>query len=257
MSERAYQAMLLLSPEIADNVWDWYNGILPQLNAPIASLLGIRYFVYPVGTNPNDSTSAGTPPFTRLANTEGLGLWRAEGTPGYAYLSDNITVAADEQGALAWMRGATWAAVRTYPALVEGPAPGEAAIRHDPAGSSPGGTSVDQYESGHVRIAVDATRESLLVVAESWYPGWHATLDGQPAADLRANWLSQGVVVPPGHHVVEFTYLPATFVWGAWVSGGAGLITLWLAAILAGTALQRRRARRAAEARSLPIGVGL
>jgi uncharacterized membrane protein YfhO len=66
------------------------------------------------------------------------------------------------------------------------------------------------------------------VVAESWYPGWRATLDGQAAPILRANYLSQGVVVPAGRHVVELRYQPDSFTIGAALSGLAALAGLAL-----------------------------
>jgi uncharacterized membrane protein YfhO len=85
---------------------------------------------------------------------------------------------------------------------------------HDPAGS-PGSVGVSQYTSGHIRLQVEAARPALLVVAESWYPGWEARLDGQPTTLFRANYLSQGVLVPGGTHTVELDYHPVSFVYGA------------------------------------------
>jgi uncharacterized membrane protein YfhO len=75
---------------------------------------------------------------------------------------------------------------------------------------------------------VDVTRPSLLVVAESYYPGWRATVDGQPAPILRANYLSQGLVMPQGKHIVQVSYEPDSFKYGALISlvGLVGLLGL-------------------------------
>jgi uncharacterized membrane protein YfhO len=70
---------------------------------------------------------------------------------------------------------------------------------------------------------VQAARQALLVVAESWYPGWRATLDGEPVGILRANYLSQGVVVPAGEHTVDLRYTPGAFIYGAWISALSAL----------------------------------
>jgi uncharacterized membrane protein YfhO len=72
---------------------------------------------------------------------------------------------------------------------------------------------------------VDVARQSLLVVAESYYPGWRATIDGHPVNILRANYLSQGLAIWPGKHVVEFKYEPGSFRYGALISL-AGLASL-------------------------------
>ena len=40
-----------------------------------------------------------------------------------------------------------------------------------------------------------------------------------PVGVLRANYLSQGVVVPPGTHIIEFHFRPGAFTYGALISG--------------------------------------
>ncbi len=82
---------------------------------------------------------------------------------------------------------------------------------------------------GHIKLRTNALRPALLVVAESWYPGWRATIDGQPVEVLRANYLSQGVVVPTGAHTVEMEYSPDSFRYGQMLS----LVALLLLAPLA------------------------
>lgn len=48
----------------------------------------------------------------------------------------------------------------------------------------------------------------LLVTSAQLFPGWTVTVDGKPAQAVRANLALRGVVVPPGRHRVEWTYLP-------------------------------------------------
>jgi uncharacterized membrane protein YfhO len=69
-------------------------------------------------------------------------------------------------------------------------------------------------------------------VAESYYPGWKATLDGRPVEIFRANYLSQGVVVPQGVHRVVFDYQPESFRYGAIISvlSIAGILVMWAVA---------------------------
>jgi Bacterial membrane protein YfhO len=70
----------------------------------------------------------------------------------------------------------------------------------------------------------------LLVLADLYYPGWQATVDGQPAPILRADGVLRAVAVTPGSHQINLVYRPASLRWGALIS----LLTLvaaivWLA----------------------------
>jgi hypothetical protein len=66
--------------------------------------------------------------------------------------------------------------------------------------------SVEEVSDGLLRMAVQAPGPTFLVVAESFYPGWTATLDGRPAAIVRTNVAFQGVRVPEGKHAVVFSF---------------------------------------------------
>jgi hypothetical protein len=236
MSQRAYEAATFLSPNLPKNGWNEYNMFLWDVRLPVAPMLGMRYFVFPTtGSrfNPNvpDPPDPGRPTLTRLAFKDGLSLWRAEGVPGFAYLSDNVRAVGDEAEADEWMRAVTWEEVRDQAALVEAPPESVAMIVNDPAVANPGDVEVAEYSPGLVRLQVDAPEPALLVVAESLYPGWRGTLDGQPVEIVRANYLSQGVVVPSGSHTVELRYEPGAVRYGALLSlvglGGVGGLAGW------------------------------
>ncbi len=239
LSERAYQAAVMLSPDMPKSVQTDYNMFLNNVRKPVAPLLGMRYFIFKSDVDPNHPEPAEPqhPDYTRLAYKDGLGLWAAEGVPGFAYLSDNLHVVETAAAAATWLRAVQWSDVRAYAALVEAPAAAVAAIQHDPAGTSPGNVTVQTYAPGSIRLQTNALRPALLVVAESWTADWQATLDGQPVNILRANYLSQGLVVPPGLHSVEFHYVPRMVLLGGAVSSG-GLV------LLLGLAIWSRRAGR-------------
>jgi len=58
-----------------------------------------------------------------------------------------------------------------------------------------------------------------LVIADVWYPGWQAFVDGEPTSILHANYLFRAVALPSGEHEVIIAYQPKGFYWGALVSG--------------------------------------
>ena len=58
-----------------------------------------------------------------------------------------------------------------------------------------------------VRVQVQLETPALVTIAEAWYPGWQATVDGRPAPLLRVNYAYQGVWVEAGGHRVTFRYI--------------------------------------------------
>ena len=99
-------------------------------------------------------------------------------------------------------------------------------------------TIVD-YQPGRVVVQAVAERAGLLVLGDSFYPGWQAKVDGQPSEVFRVNLIQRGVLVPAGEHHVEFTFRSATLRTGAWLSllGVAALVGL----IVADRLMARRR----------------
>ena len=65
---------------------------------------------------------------------------------------------------------------------------------------------------------------AVLVLNDSFYPGWEATLDGVDVPLLRANTAFRAVAVPAGEHVVEMRYRPRSFEVGLALAGVAILL---------------------------------
>ncbi len=77
-----------------------------------------------------------------------------------------------------------------------------------------------------VVVNIDETRPGLLVLADTWYPGWTATVDDVPAEVLPVDGVFRGVEVGEGAHEVVFTYRPFSLVLGLYVSAGTMIILL-------------------------------
>ena len=63
-----------------------------------------------------------------------------------------------------------------------------------------------KYAPDRLVIETNADKRAALVVSEMNYPGWEATIDGQPAETYTANYLLRGMIVPEGKHTVEMRY---------------------------------------------------
>jgi uncharacterized membrane protein YfhO len=61
-------------------------------------------------------------------------------------------------------------------------------------------------------------------MADTWYPGWRATVDGVTTPLTLANQTFRAAVVPAGQHMVVLTYAPQSFTAGWIISLLAGLI---------------------------------
>ena len=75
-----------------------------------------------------------------------------------------------------------------------------------------------RYENGRVTIATSADNEGILVLADSYYPGWRAFVDGREELIRKANLFFRAVPLPAGNHTVEFRYEPSLFTVGLVIS---------------------------------------
>ena len=83
-------------------------------------------------------------------------------------------------------------------------------------------------------ITIDIKTQSpgYVVLANTWYPGWRAWVDGQPETIWKANYLFQAVEVPAGNHRLVLAYRPGLFFVGLAISSlalvGISGLTLYL-----------------------------
>ena len=72
------------------------------------------------------------------------------------------------------------------------------------------------------------TAPGVLVVSETDYPGWSATVDGKPAPLLRADYAFRGVALSAGPHRIErrFVSRPARACLALSLLGLFGLVAL-------------------------------
>lgn len=100
------------------------------------------------------------------------------------------------------------------------------------------------FERDAMRIDVEAPTDGVLVVNETWYPGWIAEVDGEPVEVVRANGLVRALRVSGGTHRVALRFEPRDGAPLRWL-----LVVTWLAALLM---LAWRRPEPSASASSAP-----
>lgn len=102
---------------------------------------------------------------------------------------------------------------------------GERALATPKSSTQPLGTvRVISYEPDRVVLEAEATASSVLVLADAYYTGWSATVDGKPSAILPTNVAGRGVLLERGSHDVVFRYHTPGLFWALVVSAGTLLV---------------------------------
>jgi len=118
--------------------------------------------------------------------------------------------------------------------LAPGPAP---ALSPLPPGQA-GAVQITGRTPGSLELDVSSPAQALLVLSETYYPGWQARLDGSAAPVERVDYTLRGVLVPAGQHHLALVFQPATLLWGSLISG---ITLLAVAAVAWGGRLSRRQ----------------
>ncbi|MDP8980275.1 MAG: YfhO family protein [Acidobacteriota bacterium] len=110
-----------------------------------------------------------------------------------------------------------------WKAFTAGPAP---QLPHCPDAADQ--VKVTRYRPSSVDITADLTCDGMLILSDTFYPGWNATVDGKPAQVREVDFALRGVLVAKGHHDIRYRYRPWSIYLGALLSfaGVAGVLTL-------------------------------
>jgi hypothetical protein len=207
-----------------------YNHSVVSDPPPSAlDLLQVGWEIAPEG-------ATASPGFTAVERDGRWVLYRATPSPR-ASVVDAWTVT-DEAGALKAV---------TDPGFQPGAG---AILEEDPGipaaaatGGSPGSASFQWLSPQSARIDVTASGNGIVLVRDTFDEGWRATVDGDPAPVLRADYFLQGVPVTAGRHTIVLTYRDPAIGIGLAVSAVALALLLGTAAVLA----SRRRKAGSAE----------
>ena len=68
--------------------------------------------------------------------------------------------------------------------------------------------TITAYEPNQVTYDVNSGKGGVVVFSEVYYPGWTATIDGEPAELGRVNYILRALNVKPGKHEVVLSFFP-------------------------------------------------
>jgi Bacterial membrane protein YfhO len=177
--------------------WGW-NYPLEKLDSSIVDLLNVRYII----TRAEDTPQlAAIPKFRHIASLPGNELFENEAVLPRFFLAHEVR------------------AVKSIEELRNLVQRHEIDLRYtaitDPPIELPPNVAgeVDEvktlkYEPNSIEVSTQASRRSLLVLSETYYPGWKARLDDQPVPIYPTDIALRGVIVPAGAHRVRMEFRP-------------------------------------------------
>ncbi len=96
---------------------------------------------------------------------------------------------------------------------------------------------ITELRENQMTVKVKTENGAFLVTADSWYPGWKASIDGKETGIRNVDYVIRAVVVSPGEHMVKFEFSPSLLNNGIAIS----LSSLLAAAIIAFLLLRRSK----------------
>ncbi len=70
---------------------------------------------------------------------------------------------------------------------------------------------IKDYSSSKVILNTNIPSSGILVLSDTFYPGWKSFVDWEEVEIMKANTVMRAVVIPKGKHLVKFVYDPVPF----------------------------------------------
>ena len=190
---RRYQEMIdkYIAPEMqaAMQAIGSKGGVMSEVDGrklfPVLNMLNAKYFIVPL--QGNATTSIQTPY-----------------AQGNGWFVDKLTYVADAN--------AEYAEVGKIDVSHEAVADKkfEAVLGQTAANDSTASVVLTKYEPNNMTYTVNSAKGGVVVFSEVYYPGWSATIDGQPAELGRVNYILRALNVKAGKHEVVLDFHPSS-----------------------------------------------
>ncbi|MCA9885496.1 MAG: YfhO family protein, partial [Anaerolineae bacterium] len=178
------------------------------INNPLAwELFAVKY-VY----SERDELHVPTTIITQGSDSQGIVFLHELSDPRpFAMLMNKVDVVDSDVFAYALARDPNYDARHSIILL------GDVELGLDEANST-GTADVTIYEPEHIEVDISADENAILSLAQIDYPGWEATLDGEPIEIRRAYGALMAFEIPAGTHQLELVYNPSSYRIGAIIS---------------------------------------
>ena len=87
-----------------------------------------------------------------------------------------------------------------------------------------------RYETNLVEAEITVDQPALAIFTETYYPGWHAWVDGQRAEIWQTDYAYRGIAISEGYHIIAMRYEPESVRIGGAITGISILALLFASA---------------------------
>ncbi|MFA7336433.1 MAG: YfhO family protein [Candidatus Obscuribacterales bacterium] len=148
-----------------------------------------------------------------FTTSEGISVYENSQSLPEAYLVSSCRLSSSKDATNAFLQAASFDPEREVILETAKGKTGVSSVESSlPHGQSPmKALSVQRPSANKILIGYSCPEKVCLVLTDTFYPGWKATIDGKDTDILRANLLFRAVLVPAGEHNVSFEYDPLSF----------------------------------------------
>ncbi len=175
---------------------------LERRGSAIYNLLGARYVIAAKGAPPSDSEFI-RPVFT---DDQAADIWENERALPRVLLPTETRVVEDDGAAFEALREPGFDPEQTV-VLIAADVDVDATV-NDRIVASAGSAEIVDYRSNALAIEAELDLPAWVVLTDIYAPGWSATLDGEDAEIVRADFAFRAVRVPAGAHRIDMRYSP-------------------------------------------------
>ena len=165
------------------------------------------------------------PPFERILSSD-VKIYSGQGGESRAFIPSLTHVLPDNwqghEDALMILKNKTGAVIH-----------GDAEVRDFDSDSSSQEIIFTEYSDTYITVRVTSEADAYLILNDAYYPGWKASVNGEPVPVYRANAMFRAVPIPAGESTVIFYFEPdlwrSALIAGGilWIMAGVGLLFLW------------------------------
>jgi hypothetical protein len=193
--------------------------------SPVYNLLNLKYLVV------NSDQRFDIPGYYEVYNDGDLTILKNEYAKNRVYLQRHIKMVDNQKEALLGVFELP--SIRGDQTIIERDLTASPSFEYSslsPRKDPDEAVEIAEYSSNKVELRANLTSDAWIILTDTFYPGWKATIDGKTEAIIvPANYIFRAIYVPKGLHKIVFQYWPKHFT----LSIAVALITLLGCCILA------------------------
>ena len=190
---------------------NWYNTIYSYIKESDAlNLTNAKYLIVGKDFDPSSLTNILQP----IAEHNGYILYKNLSAFNRAFMIYNFAVSDGQQQALDLLHA--YSGQLNKIAII---------FRKDVQGmpltvNTQGTYKIDfiKYTPGYIKLSCTTSQPGLFFISNTYFPGWHASVDGKETKIIRTDYAFQGLWLTQGSHAIELKYAPSSFKYGALLS---------------------------------------